>query len=478
MLIKLGKMSGELYFYKTPIDKVILDSSSQLFWKLKDSSKSLDNLNEGRYSLQAFYQKTQELNYTDSAILEKSLKRLNSIGFFQEEKIENKLEDEFDIHQIVINPTTKCNLDCWYCYSNKQRQYISKELTMEEIKKTIIYFVERKEESQSKIPLSISLFYTSEITLDFHIFKEIKKFAEEIRADYNFNIFLFPPPTNLFKIDHEFVDFIEDYGYLTVSINYNNQEQIQRIKENLTQFDNEIIKHCIIPLHSGMKNLFDIYTDFMGFFDYVSLRPVRIGDNTKFPWTSDLIIDFENELIALTRRILELEEEKLVKFLLSLGSSDYFSRYFQRVISRSKLLNRCPAGIASLAVGSDAKFYPCSGFIGEGNYVLGSIENGINEDSMRIYQEKISSNKICRECSIRYYCGGFCQDWKQMNKSRNDDSQIECKINHTYFKNCLSLVLGLLEQKASVLSKYTKEKGIDFRLSYPLNFDEFVSFFS
>ncbi len=466
---------GELFFYKTDNKKMILDPSSQLIWKVCENLETLEKISEGKYQILEFYKRIQQEDKKEAEEIHSSLKKLISYGFFKnnEYKTQNILSNEFN--HIVINPTTKCNLDCWYCYSKEYRTNSTEEISFEEIEKTILYFAERKKENQSKTPLSISSFLLSEVTLNFQTFLEIHNFVEKIENKYDFDILVFPPPTNLQKTDQDFIEYINDYGFLTVSIDYDNPNQIQDVLRNIKVFDNNVVKHCIIPLHSGMSKLVDIYLEFMKVFDYVSLRPVRIGENSKHPWGIDSSKALDFELRALCNKLIDMQEDALSNFLLSLGPSDYFNRYVQRIISRSKHVNRCPAGINALAVGPDSNFYPCSGFIGRNNFVLGSIKTGINLESISEYHNKSNVNTRCRNCSIRFYCGGFCEDWKQMLGNKHE---IECDINYTFFKNSSFFVFELLEKKDNIIFTYMKEKGIDFRLSYPLDFEDFVSLFS
>ncbi|GAI77001.1 unnamed protein product, partial [marine sediment metagenome] len=55
------------------------------------------------------------------------------------------------------------------------------------------------------------------------------------------------PSTNLVDPPQELVDFVNDYGYLNVSIDLSNMNQIELVKKNITLFKNTVIKHCIIP---------------------------------------------------------------------------------------------------------------------------------------------------------------------------------------------------------------------------------------
>ena len=330
MLIVMIKSSDDMYLYEVNNQFFILDPYSQMFWFVKDIEE-------------------------DSLL--STVKQLKQYNFFkkkEESKIENKdLRD--DIKHIVINPTFKCNLDCWYCYSRDYRHKNSKKMSLKDIRQIILFFSNHKKEMNSTEPLAISMFFTSEITLNFSLFREAEKFVNQIQNEYDFDFYLFPASTNLMNVSDEFVDFINNYGYINVSIDLENKEQVDAVQKNLSRFNSTVKKHCILPLNSRMNNLFSIYTSFMKSFDCVSMRPVRVTSNSKIPWTEKSISDFKHELVKLIENLLSLNEEDLLYFLYKLGSSDYLARYLERIISRKKYYSRCLAGKNEIAINPNMK---------------------------------------------------------------------------------------------------------------------------
>ena len=438
--------------------KFILDPETQMFWSLSIESDD------------------------DLVRLENNYDVLSKYGFFNKNNQTEHQQSfsQFDLTYLVINPSTKCNLDCWYCYSSKHRKENNEQLDLENVKSIIRDALEFKTQSQSNSPLSISMFFTSEITLEFNFFHNIWDFIRDIKADFDFPIYTFLPPTNLMDINKDFVEFIEEYGYLTVSLDLHNEKQMEMVFLNLKQFTKGVKKHCIIPLNSSNVEFLKIYAKLLEHFDCISTRPVRISKDSKYPWTPESLELFSKEMQSFVCKLLELNADELLQMLLAFGPSDYFVRYFDRVISRTKYIERCPAGKTAAAINPDYKLYPCSGLNENDQYSFSSFDEMSKRESNYILTENVQSKSKCKECPIRYYCGGPCEDWKSKLKLSSIESvnHIECAINMIYFKNAIYLISKLHERNPKLLVEYAKEKGIKYRLSYPLNFEDFVLFFS
>ena len=75
-----------------------------------------------------------------------------------------------------------------------------------------------------------------------------------------------------------------------------------------------------------------------------------------------------------------------------------------------KRLAGCGVGTEYLAVTPDGGLYPCHRFVGESGFLMGSVFNGVNNETLR--REfgvcGILSKDECRKCWARYYCSGGC----------------------------------------------------------------------
>ena len=455
MLIVMIKSSDDIYLYEVKNQFFILDPYSQMFWSVEDINN-------------------------DNLLL--TIEKLKTYNFFKKkgESVNDNSKLKEDIKHIVINPTFECNLDCWYCYSSDFHNKNFEELSLNDIEQIILFFSNHKKEMNSTEPLAISMFFTSEITLNFSLFREAEKFVNQIQNEYDFDFYLFPASTNLMNVSDEFVDFINNYGYINVSIDLENKEQLETVLKNISRFESTVVKHCIIPLNSRMTNLFNIYTTFMNSFDYVSMRPVRVASHSKIPWTEKSISDFKHELTKLIENLLSLDEEDLLNFLYKLGSSDYLARYLDRIISREKYHSRCLAGKNEIAISPDMNFFPCSGLIGNEKYKMGSMYEGLSiKNTSDLGKSNNMNNSVCKKCPIRFYCGGVCLDWfeKQQPITGKQTNSIECEINTHYFKLGSYFVFNISRSRSKILDLIARKKEIDNRLSYPLDLSDFSLFF-
>jgi radical SAM protein with 4Fe4S-binding SPASM domain len=410
----------------------------------------------------------------------KQIESLKKFGFFSNDdkcSDENIVKVDRELDYIVFNPSNECNLLCWYCYVDRKENNNSKYLTSDKIFMQIERFLENKKKNDSKTPIAFSLYFTGEISLNFQVFLDISRKINRMRDNYGFQISLLLPPTNLLKPTEQFVKYVNNYGYITVSVDLTNQQQINAIDKNIKLFDEGVVKHLIIPIHSKTNNIFSIYQKYLSSFHKVSTRPVRIVANSIFPWTEQNLNEFKLEIAKFVEILLSLDEKQITIFLISLGPSDYFAKFIDSILTREKKVIRCPAGRTAIALDHDLKQFPCSGLIGvrefQKDYTL--AKKGSWEEEIL---SSVNSDK-CSKCAIKYYCGGFCIDWEFKEKKGSTLNEIssECLVNFIYFENVVYFILKLQKKYPSVLRNYIEKKGRKFRLNYNLNFDDFVKIF-
>ncbi|MCK4973112.1 MAG: hypothetical protein KAS52_07300, partial [Candidatus Heimdallarchaeota archaeon] len=214
-----------------------------------DSSYYIFEVNKTIILTDTYTQMIWELNSESAGNIRKQITLLKKFGFFSDKNKyfdENIDKGEQEVNYIVINPSNECNLSCWYCYVDRTENNSNNNLNSEKIFSQIEMLLENKMKNGSKIPIAFSLYFTGEISLNFQVFLDTSRKIDQIRDKYEFQISLLLPPTNLLKPTEQFVQFINAYGYITVSIDLTNQQQINAINRNINLFDEGVIKHSMI----------------------------------------------------------------------------------------------------------------------------------------------------------------------------------------------------------------------------------------
>ncbi len=462
---------------------LLLDCSSQIFWILEPNSIPKELFNQ-QLNLQVLEKK---IFRTDNSYLQKlkeNIELLRKLNFFVPLKRgiqENNSYQSSDITQIYVNPSLDCNLNCWFCYAKDSRKKNKSKLDFEEISKIILTILDYKKGNNFSDSIGFSIGFTEELTLKFQLFKRIKSFIEKIKNQYEFSIFLFLPSTNLMQVTEEYVDFINDYKHLTVSIDLENKNQVNNVVQNIEKFNLDIEKHLIIPIHSKIENFYYIYSRFSNYFDYISLRPVRVKIDSEYPWTLETLSNIKMEISKLFKKLLSLDDENLLSFFEKIGPTDYFVRYFHRIIERQKLDERCIAGKTAYAVNSVLEISPCSSL---SDYEGLSVEiSDFNiQDAVEKLRKKIPNYKEteCSTCYIQSCCGGPCMDWVVKLDDQNllHPNKIECDFNKHIVDETLFFISDLIENRKKLFDLIIKERKLRNRLNYPLDFNQFSKFFS
>lgn len=99
----------------------------------------------------------------------------------------------------------------------------------------------------------------------------------------------------------------------------------------------------------------------------------------------------------------------------------------------------------NLYVMPDGRVYPCYAWCEPGSQI-GDLKNSplsavLTEDGLYRYQRNdVDSNKKCRDCEVRYLCGGICKAWV---KDRNDpdSGDFDCSDRKAFFRRLAQDVL-------------------------------------
>ncbi|MDR2524635.1 MAG: thioether cross-link-forming SCIFF peptide maturase [Oscillospiraceae bacterium] len=139
-------------------------------------------------------------------------------------------------------------------------------------------------------------------------------------------------------------------------------------------------------------------------FHALSMEPVVCGQNDPHALTD---ADLEHVMRDYEHLALEMQKRR--------GTSDEFTFYHYMLDLKHgpclyKRATGCGAGTEYLAVTPTGELYPCHQFVGDTQYRMGNVWQGVTNETLR---EEFSAANLytraeCRDCWARLYCAGGC----------------------------------------------------------------------
>lgn len=151
----------------------------------------------------------------------------------------------------------------------------------------------------------------------------------------------------------------------------------------------------------------------------------------------------------------ELGISTRIKSLLPLGRGESFDltpNYYSSLESEGEhlMMGARPAATCGLGmnlyVGPVGACYPCYTLMGDEHYLGNVFKEGLpkilaRNDSYR--HVTVDSNVQCRQCSLRYVCGGFCRAWSSTGNP--DAPPMDCSDLYARAERQLANALAVLE---------------------------------
>jgi uncharacterized protein len=139
-------------------------------------------------------------------------------------------------------------------------------------------------------------------------------------------------------------------------------------------------------------------------FDRISVEPVVSDENASYAITQDDIPVLCGEYDKLTQEMLERRSR----------GKDFCFFHFQIDLAGgpcvAKRLSGCGSGTEYLAVTPWGDLYPCHQFVGNDEFLMGNVWDGVRREDIR--QEFKSCNvyakEECRSCFAKFTCSGGC----------------------------------------------------------------------
>lgn len=350
------------------------------------------------------------------------------------------------IKALCLHVSHDCDLSCRYCFASGgnfkgERQVMS----LETGKKALDFLVEH---SGNRRNLEVD-FFGGEPLLNFDVVKELTYYGHELNKKYNKNI-KFTITTNGTHLNDENIAFINEHmsnAVLSLDGRKEVNDYMRPNRGGQGTFDKIVPKFQKLIETRGDKDYYirgtftsnnlDFGADALAFYDLgfrkISLEPVVTDEKEPYALKEEHL-----------ERILQ-EYEDFAKDYIRLNKEEDFLFYHYMVdLDQGPCLAKrsvgCGAGSEYIAITPEGDIYPCHQFVGEEEFKIGSLDDGIVKKDMRDKFKKanIFNKEDCKNCWARFYCSGGCHanayynngDFMKVYKlgCEMEKKRIECSI--------------------------------------------------
>lgn len=343
------------------------------------------------------------------------------------------------VKALCLHIAHDCNLACKYCFADEGEYHGQKrELMSLEVGKRALDFL--IENSGNRVNLEVD-FFGGEPLMNFDVVKEIVAYGRSREKEAGKN-FRFTLTTNGMLLSDEVMDFCNrEISNVVLSLDGRKEvnDMMRPTRNGKGSYDIIVPKFQKFVENRGDKSYYvrgtftrqnlDFTEDFkcmadLGFKE-ISIEPVVSPDESEFTIREEDIEQICDEYDKLAKDIIERHRA---------GRPVTFFHYMIDLNGGPcvyKRLSGCGSGTEYLAVTPTGDLYPCHQFVGNTDFLLGNIYDGIKRTD--IVEEfklcNVYAKDKCKDCFARFYCSGGCAaNSYQFHGTILDAYDIGCKL--------------------------------------------------
>lgn len=325
--------------------------------------------------------------------------------------------NNFFIKALCLHVAHTCNLNCSYCFAG-QGKYKGERavMSLETGKRALDFLVEN---SGSHVNLDVD-FFGGEPLMNWDVVKALVAYGREIEKAHGKNI-RFTLTTNGVLLDDEVTEFCNKEMHNVVLSLDGRKEVHDRFRKDYAgkgSYDNIVPRFQRFVEKRGDKEYYvrgtythnntDFLNDILHMADLgftkLSMEPVVTAPD-------DPCVLTEDDKAILFRQY-ELLADEMIKRNKQ-GNGFTFYHYMINLTGGPCIYKRvagCGSGTEYMAVTPWGELFPCHQFVGDEEYSMGNIWDGVTNTEMR---EKFASCNCysrpeCENCWAKLYCSGGC----------------------------------------------------------------------
>lgn len=413
-----------IHAYKLNGYNIVLDVNSGCVHVVDEVAFDIISLYDKKTQDEIIAKITNKYNVTpeDVKAVFQDIEALKAEGkLFTEDKF-RALAKEFKKRQSVIKAIClhvahDCNLACKYCFACEGEYHGPRGLMSYEVgKKALEYLIDH---SGTRKNLEVD-FFGGEPSLNFDVVKQLVAYGRSREADTGKN-FRFTYTTNGIILTDEIMDFCnKEMSNVVLSLD-GRREVNDRMRVNRGgngSYDTIVPKFKKFIEKREGKDYYirGTYTRFnkdfaadilhmadLGFKE-ISIEPVVAEPSAPYALKEEDLPELLEQYEVLAKEMIRRERN---------GNGFTFYHYMIDLDGGPCVVKRvsgCGVGTEYMAVTPEGDFYPCHQFVGNSDFLLGNVYDGVTNAEVcdQFKNCNIYSHPECDNCFARMYCSGGC----------------------------------------------------------------------
>lgn len=321
------------------------------------------------------------------------------------------------VKALCLHIAHDCNLACKYCFAGEGEYKGDRSLMSYEVGKKALDFLVANSGSRRNLEVD---FFGGEPLMNFDVVKKLVAYGREIEKEKDKN-FRFTLTTNGVLLNDDIIEFAnKEMDNIVLSIDGRKEvhDYMRPFKNGAGSYDLIIDKFKKVAESRNQTKYYvrgtfthynlDFVKDVLSLadegFEQISVEPVVAGPEEPYAIREEDIPVICEGYDALAKEMLKRKKE---------GRGFHFFHYMIDLSGGPcvyKRLSGCGSGTEYLAVTPWGDLYPCHQFVGEEQFCLGNVDEGIRNTELRDTFKlcNVYAKEECRNCFAKFYCSGGC----------------------------------------------------------------------
>lgn len=363
------------------------------------------------------------------------------------------------VKALCLHIAHDCNLACRYCFAEEGEYHGRRALMSFEVGKKALDFLIANSGNRRNLEVD---FFGGEPLLNWQVVKDLVAYGREQEKIHNKN-FRFTLTTNGVSLNDEIMEFCnKEMANVVLSIDGRKEvhDKMRPFRKGAGSYD------LIVPKFQKFadsrnqdkyyvrgtftRNNLDFAADVMHLadlgFKQISVEPVVAAETEDYALREEDIPVICEEYDKLAKEMIRREKEgngfNFFHFMIDLtGGPCVYKR-----------LSGCGSGTEYLAVTPWGDLYPCHQFVGNEEFLMGNVDDGLVREDIRDEFKccNVYAKEKCRECFARFYCSGGCAaNSYNFHGSINDAYDVGCELQRKRVECAIMIKAALADMGES-----------------------------